>query len=48
VVILKVGTIDQPNLFGTPQLAIFTIDKQEFHHIPDSLPSFERMPARPG
>lgn len=48
VVILKVGTLDQPNLFGTPQLAIFTIDKQEFHHIPDSLPSFERMPARPG
>jgi len=47
-VILKVGTLDQPSLFGTPQLAIFTIDKQEFHHIPDGLPTFERMPKRPG
>jgi hypothetical protein len=42
--ILKVGTLDQPSLFGTPKLAIFTVDKQAFHYIPDGLPAFERMP----
>jgi hypothetical protein len=45
-VILKAGTLDDPSLYGAPQMAIFTIDKQDFHHIPDGLPSFERMPPR--
>lgn len=45
-VILKIGTLDDPSLYGTPKLAIFTIDKQAFHHIPDGMPSFERMPVR--
>jgi hypothetical protein len=44
--ILKVGALDDPALFGTPQMAIFTIDKQAFHQIPDGLPSFERLPQR--
>ena len=45
-VILKVGTLDDPGLFGTPQMAIYTIDKQAFHIIPDNLPAFERLPKR--
>jgi hypothetical protein len=45
-VILKVGTLDDPGLYGGPQMAIFTIDSQPFHHIPDGLPSFERLPQR--
>ncbi len=45
-VILKVGTLDDPGLFGGPQMAIYTIDKQAFHHIPDGLPTFERLPKR--
>jgi hypothetical protein len=44
--ILKVGTLDEPALFGSPQMAIFTIDKQAFHQIPEGLPSFERLPRR--
>ena len=27
-VILKVGTLDDPGLFGNPQMAIYTIDQQ--------------------
>ena len=46
VVVVKVGTLDDPKLYGAPQMAIFTIDKQPFHQIPDGLPSFERMPQR--
>ena len=43
-VVVKVGTLDDPSLFGTPQLAMFTVDKQAFHHIPDGVPTFERLP----
>jgi hypothetical protein len=45
-VILKIGTLDDPSLYGTPQMAIFTVDKQDFHQIPEGLPSFERLPQR--
>ena len=44
-VLLKVGTFDDPSLFGQPQMAIFTCDKQSFHHIPEGMPSFERTPG---
>jgi hypothetical protein len=43
---LKVGTLDDPAQYGSPQMAIFTIDKQTFHQIPEGLPSFERLPKR--
>jgi hypothetical protein len=45
-VILKAGTLDDPSLFGDPQMAIYAIDKQAFHHIPEGLPTFERLPPR--
>lgn len=45
VIVVKVGTLDDPKLYGGPQMAIFTIDRQPFHQIPEGLPSFERMPA---
>lgn len=46
VIVVKVGTLDDPKLYGAPQMAIFTVDKQPFHQIPDGLPAFERMPQR--
>lgn len=46
VVILKVGTLDDPSLFGSANMAIFTVDKQAFHHIPEGMPAFERLPPR--
>jgi hypothetical protein len=45
-VVLKVGTLDDPGLFGGPQMAIYTIDKQPFHQIPEGIPTFERLPKR--
>ncbi|HLW93236.1 MAG TPA: GFA family protein [Roseiarcus sp.] len=39
-IILKIGTLDDPSLYGAPQMAIFTIDKQAFHLIPEGLPAF--------
>jgi hypothetical protein len=43
--LLKVGTFDDPGVFGTPQMVIFTIDKQVFHHVPEGVPTFERVPG---
>jgi hypothetical protein len=45
-VVLKIGTLDDPAAYGSPQMAIFTIDRQPFHHIADGLPTFERLPQR--
>lgn len=45
-VVLKVGTLDDPARFGAPAAAIYTVDQQPFHLIPDGLPSFERVPSR--
>ena len=45
-VVLKVGTLDDPSLFGGPKIAIYTVDTQPFHHIPEGMPSFERLPPR--
>ena len=44
-VILKVGTLDDPSIFGEPQMAIFLCDKQSFHHVPDGVASFDRTPG---
>jgi hypothetical protein len=30
----------------SPQMAIYTIDKQAFHTIAEGVPSFERLPQR--
>ena len=45
VALLKVGTLDDPSVYGSPQMAIYTCDQQSFHHVPDGLPSFERLPG---
>ena len=45
-VVVKVGALDEPAKFGGPQMAIYTVDKQPFHEIPEGLPAFERMPQR--
>ena len=42
--VLKVGTLDDPTLFGGPQVAIYTIDKQPFHQIAAGVATFERLP----
>ena len=44
-VLLKVGTLDEPGVFGMPQMAIYTCDKQSFHVVPEGVRSFERTPG---
>ena len=44
-VLIKVGTLDDPSVFGKPDMVIFTCDKQDFHQLPEGVPTFERGPA---
>ena len=43
--LLKVGTLDDPAEFGGPQMAIYTVDMQSFHQVPEGCATFERMPG---
>ena len=41
-VVLKVGTLDDPSVFGVAEKAIYLIDKQPFHVIAEGVPTAER------
>ena len=43
-VVVKVGTLDDPTLYGGPKAAIYTVDQQPFHLIDNDIPAFERLP----
>ena len=45
VVLIKVGTLDDPSVFGGPQLVTYTSEKQDFHHVPTGIQAFERFPG---
>lgn len=42
--LIKVGVLDDPSVFS-PQMAIFLVDKQAFHHVPEGIGAFERGPG---
>lgn len=44
LIMLKVGTFDDPSIFNA-MMAIYTVDQQSFHHIPEGVPSFETVPG---
>lgn len=43
MLVLKIGTLDDHSWFS-PKSAIYCIDKQPYHLIPEEIPSFERVP----
>jgi hypothetical protein len=45
MVVVKVGSLDDPKQFGGPDMAIYTCDRQPFHLIKEGLPTFERLPG---
>jgi hypothetical protein len=45
-VLIKVGTFDDPSLFGAPQMAIYLCDKQSFHAVPQGIATFDKVPGR--
>lgn len=45
IVILKVGTLDDPTIYGAPDMALYCIEKQDFHYLPEGMPQFDRFPG---
>ena len=45
VVILKVGTLDDPKQFPGADMAIYMCDAQPFHVVPEGVPTFDRIPG---
>ncbi len=45
-VVLKIGTLDDPSVYGSAHMAIFTAEGQTFHLIADGVPAFEHLPPR--
>ncbi|MBW2421873.1 MAG: GFA family protein [Deltaproteobacteria bacterium] len=43
--LIKVGTLDDPEFFEGPQMALYTIDMPSFHQVPEGIATFERMPG---
>jgi hypothetical protein len=44
-VLIKVGTLDDPSVFGGPQMAIYLADKQSFHQVPEGCAQFDGVPG---
>ncbi|MFN3231098.1 MAG: GFA family protein [Alphaproteobacteria bacterium] len=44
-VIVKVGTLDDPAVIEKPDMAIFMVDAQPFHEVPDGVATFDRFPG---
>ena len=45
IIVLKVGTLDDPAVYGTPDIAMYCIEKQGFHYLPERMPQFDRFPG---
>lgn len=48
LVMVKVGTLDDPQAFGSAKAAVFVTEKQPFHHIPEDVAQFEGLPPLTG
>ena len=44
-VIVKVGALDDPSVFGRADFVVWTEDKHPFHVLPEGVPAFQRFPT---
>ena len=42
---LRAGTLDDPDLFGMPEIALFLCDRRKFHVVPEGVHTFDREPS---
>jgi len=45
MVVIKVGTLDDPAAYGKPDFAFCCEDRQAFHYLPDDMPTFDQFPG---
>lgn len=46
IVILKVGTLDDPSVYGGPQAAIWMSEAQPYHLVPEGVMTFPGFPGQ--
>jgi len=44
-VIVKVGSLDDPSVYGGPQMIMQTADAHAFHLMPEGVPAFRKFPG---
>jgi hypothetical protein len=44
--VVKVGTLDDPSVFGGPTMAFWVQEKQDFHRVPEGITTFATLPGR--
>ncbi len=42
--LIKVGTLDDPGVYGGAEVAVFTSDRQAFHQIAEGIAAFDKLP----
>lgn len=42
---LRAGTLDDPDLYGMPEIALFLCDKRKFHVVPEGVRTFDKEPT---
>lgn len=47
-IIIKQGTLDNPDAIDGPSFSIFTAEKQDYHHLRLDIPAFEALPPQSG
>ena len=45
MVMLKVGTLDNPGLYSGPDMVVYNCDAQAFHLLPEGVQTFEKLPG---
>ena len=45
MVMLKVGSLDDPSLFDGPDMAVYHCDAQAFHLLPETAVCFDKLPV---
>lgn len=45
-VVIKVGTLDDPSIFGGPEMVFWTQEKQDFHVVPEGTAAYTTLPGR--
>lgn len=45
-VLIKVGSLDDQDVYGMPNMAVYCCEKKPYHVIPDGVASFDKFPTR--
>jgi hypothetical protein len=45
-VLIKVGSLDDQDVYGMPNMAVYCCEKKPYHVVPDGVASFDKFPTR--